>query len=299
MDFPFSKYKKLYFSFSGFLILGSLFVFIFLGFKPGIEFTGGSLFELRFTGEPLSNQEISQLLAPLELGQVLIQPTAEQGVILRVQEVGEAMHQRILDELGRDEFEELRFESIGPVIGQELKGKTKTLTGLAILAILLYIAFVFRKVSWPRKSWQYGVAAIIALLHDILITLGIFSLIGYFFNVPLTIPIIVALLTVAGYSVNDTVVIFDRLRENLLRRHLPSFEAVVDFSLNQTLVRSLNTSLTTLFVLLAIFFLGGETLRYFALALVLGIALGTYSSIFLAAPLLAAWPALGRRILKR
>lgn len=291
MFFPFLKYRKIYFVFSGLLVLTSVVLLFIFGLKPGIEFTGGSILEVEFLKERPSNQQIREELKDLNLGEIFVQPTGDKGVILKTKGVTEETHGKILDDLGRKNLKELRFQSIGPVIGKELKQKTKTLTILALLSILFYVAFAFRKLSHPRRSWQYGLVAIIALGHDVLIPMGLFAFLGKFFNVPFTIPIVVALLTIVGYSVNDTVVIFDRIRENLFKRRAENFEEVIDFSLNQTLVRSVNTSLTTLFVLFAIFFFGGETLKYFSLALIVGIAAGTYSSIFLAAPLLYVWPA--------
>ena len=160
---------------------------------------------------------------------------------------------------------------------------------LVILAILIYITFAFRKVSRPVVSWKYGIVSLIALFHDVLIPLGIFSVLGNFFSVEITIPIVTAFLIVLGYSINDSVVVFDRVRENLNKNKNILFEKIVDNSLNQTLTRSINTSFTTLLVLFAIFFFGGDTLKYFSLALILGLICGTYSSIFLASPLLAGW----------
>ena len=305
MKFNFLKYRKIYFVFSGILILASLFSLFIFGLKTGIDFTGGSILEVEYKANRFSNQEIKEKLAELDLGEIYIQPTGERGVILRMKDIDEATHQQVLEKLG--EAEELRFESIGPTIGQELKGKTKIVIVLSLLAIVLYIAFAFRKISRPLTSWQYGIASLLALFHDILIPIGILSLLGFLYGVQITIPVIVALLTVLGYSINNTVVVFDRIRENLLKRigatvaetssHLPprsvsqssAYEETVNNSLNQTLTRSINTSLTTLFVLTAIFFLGGETLKYFALALILGITAGTYSSIFLASPILVSW----------
>jgi len=260
---------------------------IIFGLKPGIDFTGGSILEVEYKAERFSNQEIKNALADLELGEIYIQPTGERGVIIRMKDIDEATHQQVLEKLGQ--VEELRFESIGPVIGQELKGKTKIVIVLSLLAIVLYIAFVFRRTSRPVASWQYGIASLLALFHDVLIPIGILSLLGKFYGVQITIPVIVALLTVLGYSINDTVVVFDRIRENLLKRIGVTYQETVNQSLNQTLTRSVNTSLTTLFVLIAIFFLGGESLKYFALTLILGIVAGTYSSLFLASPILVSW----------
>jgi len=297
MHFNFIKHRKIYFIFSGIIIIASLASLFIFGLKPGIDFTGGSILEIEYKDIRPSNQEIRGSLSGLDLGEVYVQPTDEKGVIIRMKDISEETHQEVIQKLSEsNELEELRFESIGPVIGQELRGKTKIVVTLSLLAIVLYIAFAFRRLSFPAKSWQYGITSLIALVHNILIPLGIFSYLGEFYGVQLTIPVIVALLTVLGYSINDTVVVFDRIRENLLKGTGKDYEETVDLSLNQTLTRSINTSLTTLFVLLAIFFLGGETLRYFALALILGITFGTYSSIFLATPTLVSWLKLKKRI---
>lgn len=286
--FDFLKYRKIYYLFSGILILGSIFALVVFRLQPGIDFTGGSLLEVEYINERSSSQEIKERLDGLELGEISLQPTGEKGLILRMKDINEETHQEILKRLG--EIKELRFESIGPVIGKELKEKTKVFTILALLGIVLYIALAFQKVSWPLSSWQYGlITALVALLHDFLIPLGIFAILGKIYHVQITIPIIVGLLTVLGYSVHDTIVVFDRIRENLLKGKERNFEETVNISLNQTLVRSLNTSLTALFVLFAIFIFGGETLKYFSLGLILGISCGTYSSIFIASPLLVTW----------
>ncbi len=297
MHFNFIKHRKIYFLFSGIIIIASLASLFVFGLKPGIDFTGGSILEMEYKDARPSNQEIRASLLGFDLGEVYVQPTDEKGVIIRMKDISEETHQEITQKLSENnELEELRFESIGPVIGQELREKTKIVVVLSLLAIVLYIAFAFRRLSFPAKSWQYGVTSLIALIYNILILLGIFAYLGEFYGVQITIPVIVAFLTVLGYSINDTVVVFDRIRENLLKGIGKDYEETVDLSLNQTLTRSINTSLTTLFVLLAIFFLGGETLKYFALALILGIAFGTYSSIFLATPTLISWLKLKKRI---
>ncbi len=288
MNIPIIKYRKFYYLFSGALILGSIVVLVVFGLEPGIDFTGGSILEIEFRDERLSNQEIKDKLADLDLGSVVLQPTGEKGLILRMKDINEEAHQAVLQRL--DGVKEQRFESIGPVIGQELKQKTKLFTILALLGIIFYLTFAFRKVSWPLSSWQYGLITVfVALFHNLLIPLGIFSILGKIYQIQITIPIIVGLLTVLGYSINDTIVVFDRIRENLLKGRGKSFYDTVNMSLNQTLVRSINTSLTALFVLVAIFFFGGETLKYFSLVLILGIICGTYSSIFIASPLLVTW----------
>lgn len=286
----FIKYSKIYYIFSGILILGSIFSLIFFGLKPGIDFTGGSILEVEFKDSRPENKIIKETLSDFDLGEIFLQPANEKGIILRMKNISEETHQKILEKLKEiGKLEEKRFESIGPVIGKELKEKTKTAFLLSMLAISFYIAISFRKTQRPVSSWQYAFLVLLALFHDVLIPLGAFSILGKFSGIQITIPVVVALLTVAGYSINDTIVVFDRIRENLLRKSSFNFEEIVNKALNQTLTRSLNTSLTTLFPLLALFFLGGETLKYFSLALILGIIAGTYSSIFLASPILVSW----------
>ncbi len=289
MNTPFLKYRKIYFVFSGILILGSLVCLGIFRLKPGIDFTGGSILEMEYKDERPVVEAIREALYDA-VGPVFVQPTDSNGLIIRMKEIDEKTHRQILGILSEDyNGEELRFESIGPVIGRELREKTIIVVILSLLAIVLYIAFSFRRIQRPISSWQYGLASLLALFHDSLIPIGIFAVLGEFYGVQITIPVVVALLMVLGYSINNTVVVFDRIRENLLRRVGANFEETVERSLNQTLARSLNTSLTTLFVLVAIFFLGGETLKYFALVLILGIIAGTYSSFFLVSPILVAW----------
>ena len=300
MNIPFVKYRKIYFIFSGILLIGSLVCLIIFGLKLGIDFTGGSILELEFKTERPSNQEIRESLKGFDLGEIYIQPADEKGLILRMKDISEDVHQQIIQKLKGPtsggypgELEEKRFESIGPVIGQELKEKAKLLIVISLLSIVFYIAIAFRRVQKPLSSWQYGIASLFILSHDILIPLGVFALLGKFYQVQLTIPIICAFLTIVGYAINNVVVVYDRLRENLLRGvfrdFVLGFEEATNKAINQTLTRQLNTSLTTLFPLIAIFFLGGETLKYFALTLILGITAGTYSSIFLAIPILVSW----------
>jgi preprotein translocase subunit SecF len=281
--------SKIYFTISTILILASLVSLSLWGLKLGIDFTGGSLIEIEFLDERPTNQIIQERLTDLGLGQINIQPTGEKGMILRLKDIDEDTHQLILEKIGLDQIEEKRFESIGPIIGQELKTKAFWAIGLALVAIVLYIAWAFRKVSKPVASWQYGLVAIIALFHDVLITCGLFALLGYFYQIEIGLPFVAAILTILGYSVNNSIVVFDRARENLLRSSWTHFEEVVNQSINQSLTRCINTALTTLLVLLAIFFFGGQTIKYFVLALMVGIVIGTYSSIFIISPLIVIW----------
>jgi len=290
MKINYLKYKGIYFTFSGILIGASLFSIFYFGLLPGIDFTGGSIMEITFIQDRPENNKVNEILTDLNLGELYLQASESNGLILRMPDISESIHQDVLNKLRENwEVEELRFESIGPVIGKELKEKTKLVIVVSLIAIVSYIALAFHKLTFPAKSWQYGIAALFALFHDILIPLGVFALLGKFYGIQTTIPVIVALLTVLGYSINNTVVVFDRIRENLIRREGKDYQDTVNISLNQTLSRSLSTSLTTLFVLVSIYFFGGETLKYFSLAMIIGLIAGTYSSLFLVSPLLVTW----------
>jgi len=294
------KLRKIWYTFSAVTFLLAVVAIVLWRLNFGIDFTGGSLLEIAFTDQRPENQQISTALNSVGLNNVLIQPVDEKGVILRFKEVDEETHQKILsafnEAFGKNatnpevkSFEEKKFASIGPVVGQELKTKTVWAIILANLAIIIYIAFTFRKVSKPIASWKYGLIAVIALIHDVFITVGFFSFFGHFYGLEINAPFIAALLTVLGYSVHDTIVVFDRTRENLTKRHGEEFETVVETSVNQTLTRSINTSLTVLLTLFAILIFGGSTIRDFVLTLIIGVTFGTYSSIFLASPLLVTW----------
>ncbi|TSC75121.1 MAG: preprotein translocase subunit SecF [Parcubacteria group bacterium Gr01-1014_30] len=236
------------------------------------------------------NMVISEKLKNLNLGEITIQPTGEQGVILRIKDIDEPLHQEILKNLREiSGLKEVRFENTGPTVGKELRQKTIVLIIISLFSLLIYMAFSFRKVKYPLSGWQFGIVAIVVLFFDVLVPIGIFAFLGKFYNTQFNIPITTALLTILGYTINDKVIVFDRVRENILRMRGADFNAVVNQSLNEVLLRSLSTGTCTLLVLFFIFLLGGETLRYFALTLILGIVAGTYSSIFLGGPLLVTW----------
>ena len=286
----FTKYSTIYYIFSGILIIGAVASLIIFGLHFGIEFSGGSNMEIEFTKQRPSNDEISKSLTQFNLGEIVIQPIGFGGTVLKFKGVEEETHQNILSEINKlSAVQEKSFQFIGPSVGQELKNKTIIAIILALLAITIYIAFAFRKVSRPVTSWKYSVTSLIALFHDILIPLGVFSLLGKFYNIEVTIPIIAALLTILGFSVHDTIVIFDRIRENILTKGTGSFSDTVDNSLNQTIGRSISTVMTVLLVMVSLFFFGGQTLKYFSLAIIIGIFSGAYSSIFIAGPLLVTW----------
>jgi preprotein translocase subunit SecF len=290
MQFNFTKYSIFYYIFSGLLIVATIVCLFMFGLKFGIEFAGGSNMQVDFQKQRPTNEIIQNALKTFNLGDITIQPTGNTEAVLQFKGVDEATHQQILAELNKlTPTTEKSFQYIGPSVGQELRNKTELAIVLALLAITLYIAFAFRKVSRPVASWKYGITSLIALFHDVLIPIGIFSVLGRFYNVEITIPIVAALLTILGFSVHDTIVIFDRIRENILRRGMGQFEDTVNWSLTQTLGRSISTVLTVEFVLVSLYFLGGETLKYFALTLIIGITSGAYSSIFIASPLLVSW----------
>lgn len=257
----------------------------FFGLEPGIEFTGGSILEVAYEKERPSLELVRSQLAKLDVGLVSTQEVGERGVLVRMRDLSQEKHQEVLGALG-EEAQELRFESIGPAIGKELRSRAAILLVLSLGAIAVYVMFAFRRITQPVSSWYWSLATLVALGHDVLLPLGVLAALGQVQGVQVTIPVVVALLTVVGYSVNDTVVVFDRIRENLIKKVGADFRDTVQISLQQTFVRSLNTSFTTLLVVLAILFFGGETLRYFALTLAVGIAAGSWSSLFVAPAIL-------------
>jgi preprotein translocase subunit SecF len=258
--------------------------------KLGIDFKGGSVTELTFNSLPDTN-EVKTIVTNQGIENPQVQSAGEKGIIIRTSTQDKGTHDKILAELKNKfgDYEEKSYESIGPVVGQQLTRKAIYQLTLVSLGIIFYIAYAFRKVTRPVSSWQFGVAAILALLHDLFIVLGIFSILGHFFQIEIDSMFVTAMLTVLGFSVHDTIIVFDRIRENLRVYAGQSMEFVVNHSISQTLVRSLNTSLTVLLVLLALLLFGGVTIRYFVLALFIGIIAGTYSSIFVASPILVLW----------
>jgi preprotein translocase subunit SecF len=289
------KYRKIFFILTGVIVAAAIFSISFFGLNFGIDFTGGAITEISYTDKRPSKEVLEERLGSLGIGGFSIRPTGEEGYILRTQDLTEEQRVAVLNTLslgGEKEVVQERFNSIGPTIGSELRNKAFVAIGIVVVAIILFVAFVFRKVSQPVSSWKYGIVAIIALIHDVLVPVGIFAFLGYTVGAEIDILFVMALLAILGYSVNDTIVVFDRVRENLrLNKENNSkedFELTVGKSLSQTYARSINTSLTTLFVLIALFFVGSEATQDFALVLATGVIAGTYSSIFLATPLLVA-----------
>lgn len=286
------KKRKIFFSISGILVLASILLIIFLKPRLGIDFAGGTLMELKFTKE-VTKDEVIEKIQPLDFIESLtIQETDDNQFLIRTnnleKDLVDRLDSHLNDKVG--EYTEIRLESVGPTISQNTTKKAIWAIIVASIAIILYIAYAFRKVPKPASSWRFGIVAIIALLHDVIITVGVFVLLSYFFGYEIDSLFIVAMLTILGYSVNDTIVIFDRIRENLkTQSHELAFSQIVNKSLIQSITRSLNTSLTLIIVLLSLLFLGGESIRHFIALLLIGTIIGTYSSIFLAPPLLIAW----------
>lgn len=280
------------------LVAASLVFLLRYGLNLGVDFTGGSVLDVQFQQRPVASDVIVQLrkLTMPALKELTVSPTGSNGFVLKSGTLTEEQHQLILQQL-RTNFPkagltESSFDSVGPAIGQELESKAIWAVIMVLAAVIVYIALVFRAMRRVLSPWAMGFAAITALAHDVIIPLGVFAVLGHFLDVQVTGVFVAAILTILGYSVSDTVVVFDRVRENIIRGVKGTFAEIVHLSVMQTLVRSINTTLTVLISLIAILLFGGASIRYFALALIMGIAFGAYSSVSIASPLLV-W--LGRR----
>ncbi len=255
--------------------------------------------ELKFLKDRPTTEEVKTMIDELKIESgVVVQPAGDNNLIIRFQSTNEDLHKKIIEKFKnkyKDDVQEERFDSIGAAIGTELKTKAIYSIIMVSICIILYVAWAFRKVSWPVASWKYGLIAVIALIHDVTIVAGVFAILGKYAGVEVDLPFIAALLTILGYSVNDTIIIFDRIRENLGRLPKTEFGEVVNRSLNETMARSINTTFTTLLAIVAVLIFGGASISAFALALTIGIFLGAYSSIFVASPLLVVWNKINRR----
>ena len=283
--------RKVSYIVSGLLVGLSIVALLVWGLRFGIDFTGGALLEVDYTSTRPDQNVIMQTLASAGFSNAIVQPTGDKGVFVRLADAGEEKHQAVLTSLkGLGDLTEKKFDSIGPTIGAELKRNSLYALVLVLIMIVLYISFAFRQVSRPMASWKYGVAAVIALFHDVFIPIGVFAYLGHYYHVEIDTLFVTAILTVLGFSVHDTIVVFDRIRENLRKLGgRTDFEDVVEQSIKQTIVRSINTSMTVFFVMLLLFFFGGASTKFFALALLIGVFFGTYSSIFIASALLVTW----------
>jgi preprotein translocase subunit SecF len=289
-----AKYEKYFFILPGVLSLLAIGALLMWGLKPGIDLVGGSLMQVTYTTERPAIEAVHGAVDGLGLGEVRVQPTGASGYILRQRDLTNDEKNTLdaaLATLGANK--EDQFTSVGPTLGAELVRKAWIAITLVVICLILFIAFAFRGVSKPVASWKYGIVAIITLLHDILIPLGLFAVLGHFIGAEVDSLFIVGLLTILGISINDTIVVFDRIRENLRlneeHHKREQFDEVVGRSILQTLARSINTSLTVVITLAALYFLGPASTHNFALTLIVGMIAGTYSSIFLASPMLVVW----------
>lgn len=287
------KNRKIFYLISVLAVVISLLSIIFFGLRFGIDFTGGSILEVRYNDSRPGIDTLEAELTDPAFSGFSLRPTGDNGYIVRTKYLDENKHQELLKALGGEEsrgLQEIRFNSIGPAIGEELRTKSSLAIALVILAIVIFIAFAFRKVSEPVSSYKYGFISIIALVHDVVIPTGVFAFLGFLFGTEIDTLFVTALLVILGFSIHDTIVVFDRVRENLKinkeYNKREDFEETVGRSIKQTISRSINTSLTTIIALVVLFFLGSDSTKDFSLALIIGITAGTYSSIFLASPLL-------------
>jgi preprotein translocase subunit SecF len=293
------RHRKIFYAFSIILIIASIVALFTWGLKPGIDFTGGSLIEVGYANRPAKEVVISSI-ASLGFGDASVRETGDKGFIIRSRDLTPKEKDTVIATLSglagtttdTSAFVEKRFDSVGPILGKEALQKSWVSITMVLLAIVLFITFAFRKVSQPVSSWKYGLIAVVALLHDVIVPMGAFAVLGHFAGYEVDTLFITAILVVLGFSVHDTIVVFDRVRENLYHSRdagKKSFEAIVGQSVSETFVRSVNTSLTTLFAILVLYFVGPESTKHFSLALIIGIACGTYSSIFIGSTLLVTW----------
>lgn len=310
------KYRAIFFTISGLLMAASIFGLVKYGLNLGIDFTGGSLLEVEYTSARPDVETIKTNIASISsvnFGEVSVQPSGEKDVIVRLRAIDENEKQVLKAAMANSVtvatstgtagtttrvLIEKNFTAIGPTIGKELANKGLVAIGAVLTVIMLFIAFSFRGISARQggiNGWKYGTIALIALAHDVIIPTGLFVYLGHFYGTEIGALFLTALLAIMGISIADTIVIFDRIRENLRRKISNSFEETVSISLNETFVRSFNTSMTVILALGSLYYFGEATTKDFALALIAGMVVGTYSSIFIASPLLVVWEKMGRK----
>ena len=284
------EYRNWFFALSLLVIIPGIITLSTWGLKLGIDFAGGTLWEIKFEKE-VNDTQIKSFLTGEGVEFSSVAETQSNSFLIRLKVSDETKINDLKSKLGSTfgTTEDVRLETVGPVISRELTQKAFLAVALSIIGIVVYITWAFRHLPKPASSIIFGICTIIALIHDVIVVVGIFAVLGHFFQIEVDALFITALLTVIGFSVHDTIVVFDRIRENLKKFDDVPFEEVVNHSLVQTLGRSLSTSLTVVFVLLALFLFGGQTIKTFVLALLIGIISGTYSSIFNASPLLVVW----------
>lgn len=287
------QHRRFFFWLTGLLLVGSIAALVIIPPKLSIEFTGGSLIEVAYTDARPDTEELKHVVANLALGEFSVRASGEKGIIIRTRSLTPEEHVSVISALGGDgahALTELRFNSIGPSLGQELAIKALYAIGAVVLAIMLYIAFVFRKVSKPVPAWGYGITAVAMLIIDIIVPSGFFAVYAYVTGAQVDTLFVIALLALLGYCINDVIVIFDRVREHL---HLNEenkikepFEITIGKSITETLGRSINTAVTVALALIALIVMGSEATRTFAVVMLVGVIAGTFSSICRSAPLL-------------
>lgn len=292
MKFTFNviRHSRLWLAISGAIVVAAFVALFTYGLNFGIDFTGGSLLQVN---APATSVEVLREAVAAAGFEPVVQQGEGDSYFVRLAPVTEEQHQAILNAVKSisPEATEVRFDTVGPAIGGELKTASLKATALMLLLITLYVAWAFRKVTRPVASWKYGVVTMISAFHDVIIPLGVFAVLGHYFGYQIDMAFVAAVLTILGYSINDTIVVLDRTRENLIRhRHGDtSFGDIVNKSVMETIARSINTTFSTMLPLLAVFIVGGATTRPFVLALLIGMLSGAYSSIFVASPLLVEW----------
>ena len=260
----------------------------YFGLNFGIDFKGGSLLEVEYLTSRPDQNVVEDAIKSLDIGSVLVQPMGDNGFSLKARDITDEEKNSVLNVLGSDAVEK-GFTSIGPSVGKELVRKSIICFILVSLGIIFWIAYSFRKVSKPVSSWKYGIIAIGSLVHDVIISAGVFVILSHFMGAEIDTLFVVAILTVLGLSVSDTIVVFDRIRENIRLNQGKPFDEIVGKSLNQVYIRSIATSSTVILALLSLIFFGPESTKMFSITLAIGMFFGTYSSIFLASPLLVMW----------
>lgn len=290
------KYRKVWFTLSALLIALSIFAVFKYRFNLSIDFKGGTLTEVMYASNTPSLETMNAKISALTLGGFSVRPSGSANYIIRTRELSQAEATKLGETIGGT-IE--RQDTVGPTAGTELKSKAMVAVSLVVIMIVLFITFAFRKVSKPVSSWKYGLATIIALAHDVIIPTGIFVFLGHLYGYEIDLLFVTGLLAILGYSVHDTIVVFDRVRENLSlnqeRSQKEEFDTTVGKSVQQTFGRSINTSLTIFITLLALYLVGSTATKEFSLLLIIGIIVGTYSSIFVASPLLVTFSKLGKR----
>lgn len=296
MNFNFIKYSKIYFAIGIIFTVLSVASIAIFGLNLGIDFEGGSSIKVEYKNDRPSSEKIREAVSAIGLSSTQIQPVGKKEVALKIdkKDVNADTYEKVLTEIkktGEIVDASSNMETISPLVGKELKDKTLMVVVLALIAMLTYIFFAFKNVSRPITSFEYGLSSTLILFHDIIIPLGIFALLGKLWGAQLSIPVVAALLTIVGYCINNTIVVFDRIRENINKSSNMHYEDIVNKSLNETFARCVNTSLTVILALIPLyyFFSNEDSLKYFTLIMGVGVSIGIFSSVFLAAPILVWW----------